>query len=141
MVDEGASEGIFKRLTEYFHRSRFDYLAIDLGEASLKLSREPADDARAAVVVNTSDTPLLSASVGFAEAPAGRKHFATRGERVKRGDVLFAVRRFKGVVPVTAPASGTVADVLVKPGEFVAFGQELARVRTTTTTETPDGMD
>jgi biotin carboxyl carrier protein len=77
----------------------------------------------------------LSSSVGFVEAPVEREDFVVPGERVRKGEVLFALRRFAGTVPVIVPANGTLADVLVKPGEFVTFGQEVARMHTEPTTE------
>lgn len=132
MGEESAS--LFHRIVELFERSRFDYLALDIGQASLRLSRAPAADAGRAVGITTAATSVLSSSVGFVEAPVGRERFAATGERVLKGEVLFAVRRFTGVVPVIVPASGILAEVIVKPGEFVNFGQEIARMHTEPTT-------
>jgi biotin carboxyl carrier protein len=126
---------LFDQVAGFFERSRFEYLALYIGEASITLSRAPPADAGQALGVAEAATSVLSSSVGFVEAPVGRAAFAGAGERVSKGEVLFAVRRFAGIVPVIVPADGILTDVLVKPGEFVNFGQEIARLDIESTTE------
>ena len=58
--------------------------------------------------------------------PEGRRRFIEAGEHVMQGEVMFAIRRFRSVVAVSVPASGTVVSVRVSPGDFVEFGQSLA---------------
>jgi hypothetical protein len=130
---------LFERVIEFFERSRFEYLSLDLGPASLRLSREPGGDPRE--IGGTPTAAVLAPSVGFVEPSTGHGRFAARGERVEKGAMLFALRRFSGSVPVLAPASGRVADVLVQPGEFVEFGQALARFHTDSNTEGRDGVE
>ena len=119
-------DGIFGRVVDYFQSSRFDYLALDYAGGSLRLSREPATHAGASLAATSTATTVLATSVGFVELPGGRQRLAEAGEHVEQGEAVFAIRRFRDVVVVSAPTSGTVESVLVKRGDFVDFGQPLA---------------
>lgn len=127
MADPKGPDGRFQRLVEYFHGSRFQFLALDYSGHSLRLSREQhssAGSARRDVRVAT----VLAASVGFVDLPPGRNRFPEAGERVAAGDCLFVIRRFSSKIEVRAGAAGLLASVLIGKGAFVEFGQPLATI-------------
>ena len=47
----------------------------------------------------------------------------TVGQQVNEGDTLLIVESMKMEIPVTAPAAGTVTDILVAEGESVVDDQ------------------
>lgn len=53
---------------------------------------------------------------------------AEPGQVVQRHDVLAIVEAMKTQIPVTAPRAGEIRRVLVKPGESVTAGQQLAEL-------------
>lgn len=55
--------------------------------------------------------------------------YAGQGEPVFEGQDLCEIESAKAVVVITAPASGTLAEILVPEGEAVASEQVLARIR------------
>jgi hypothetical protein len=111
----------FYSLLQYFNASSFDYLSLEHAGRSLRLCRAPAVLA----------APLQSSSVGVIDCAPGRAAWPHVGDQVRAGEPLFAVRRFKTVVRVDAPAAGTIACLSVAPGEFVEFGQALATIEST----------
>ena len=65
----------------------------------------------------------------FYEAPEpGGKPFVQVGDLVQRGDVLCLIEVMKQVTEVTAPQDGQVADVCLKNGSVVEFGQTLIKL-------------
>lgn len=55
--------------------------------------------------------------------------YAGEGEPVFEGQDLCEIESAKAVVVVTAPATGTLSEVLVAEGEQVSSEQLLARIR------------
>ena len=51
---------------------------------------------------------------------------ATAGDQVEEDDVLLILESMKMEIPVTAPAAGTVREILVKEQDVVQEGQVLA---------------
>jgi acetyl-CoA carboxylase biotin carboxyl carrier protein len=50
------------------------------------------------------------------------------GAAVAEDDVIMILESMKMEIPVTSPATGTIADILVKEGEIVGEGQKIAVV-------------
>ncbi|MBM4434710.1 MAG: hypothetical protein FJ028_06365 [Chloroflexi bacterium] len=48
-----------------------------------------------------------------------------KGDEVKRGAVLGAIQSLGHMADITAPAAGTIEEVLVAPGAPVEYGQAL----------------
>jgi biotin carboxyl carrier protein len=112
-------------LIAYFHRSRFDYLALDFAGSSLRLSRDGA----ASNVQRGSARDIVAPSVGFVEAATGRDQFPRMGMPVAEGEPLFRLRRFTDTIEVRAPTGGTLEALLVEQGTFVEYGERIAVLR------------
>ena len=62
----------------------------------------------------------------FYVAPSeGAEPFVSVGDKVKKGQVIGIVEAMKLMNDVVAACSGTVAEVLVKDGDLVEYGQPL----------------
>ena len=122
-----------ERIVEYFERSRFDYLALDYGGKSVRLSR-PVRATEAGAIDETGlhaervafAVNVPAPTVGFVEKVAERTRFPKAGDAVAKDEALFTLRRHKTVLAVRAAASGTLGSVWVGEGDFVEFGQPLA---------------
>lgn len=108
----------FTCILDYFDRSPFAYLALDAGDQSLRLERAVAKAA----------LDLTAPAIGTVVAIPPGGALPKVGDRVLRGQALFALRRFSSVVEIQAPCDGDIGSVDVTPEQFVEFGQALARV-------------
>ena len=52
------------------------------------------------------------------------------GDAVSEDDTVIILESMKMEIPLPAPASGTVSEILVAEGETVAEGDVVARIRT-----------
>ena len=55
--------------------------------------------------------------------------FVKVGDTISEGDVVCIIEAMKFMNEVNSELSGTIAEVLVKDGQFVEFGQELFRLK------------
>ncbi|MCH7685385.1 MAG: acetyl-CoA carboxylase biotin carboxyl carrier protein subunit, partial [Planctomycetes bacterium] len=51
------------------------------------------------------------------------------GDQVSAGQNILVLEAMKMEISVAAPASGTIAEMAVKPGDQVVIGQVLASLR------------
>lgn len=99
---------------------------------SVKVTRraEPAAAQAAAVEQDAVAEPekvqrVRATTVGiFSAAKEWRK-----GDEVKRGAVLGAIQSLGHMADITAPADGSIEEVLVAPGAPVEYGQALFAIR------------
>jgi acetyl-CoA carboxylase biotin carboxyl carrier protein len=75
-------------------------------------------------------TVVKSPIVGtFYTAPSPDKPaFAEVGKNVKRGDTLYIVESMKLMNEVASECDGTVAEIFVKNGQAVEYGQPIMRI-------------
>lgn len=106
----------FTGLIEYFERAPFAYLALDMGGRSVRLERAPVPPAVA----------LSAPGVGTVAVRAQGATLPRPGERIRRGETIMVLRRFRSSIPLDSPTDGTLASIDVSPGQFVEFGQMLA---------------
>ena len=69
---------------------------------------------------------MADIAVGSEGAGVVARGAAIIGRRVAEGDEIVIVEAMKMELPVVAPASGTVAAILVAEGEMVSEGQAIA---------------
>lgn len=92
----------------------------------------PASPPAAAASAPVSDLPAIkSPTVGtYYESPApGEPAFVKVGSKVTSETVVCIIEAMKVFNQITADVDGTIAEVLVKNGDPVDFGQPLFRVR------------
>jgi acetyl-CoA carboxylase, biotin carboxyl carrier protein len=75
-------------------------------------------------------TIVKSPIVGtFYDSPAPDKPpFVRVGQKVKCGDTLFIVESMKLMNEITSECEGTVAEIFVKNGQTVEYGQPIMRI-------------
>ena len=86
----------------------------------------PAESAPAADDANAVKSPMVGTA--YLAPDPGSPNFVSVGDTVKKGDTLLIVEAMKVMNPITAPADGTVKEILIDNGEPVEFDQPLAIV-------------
>ncbi len=66
--------------------------------------------------------------VFYSAASPDAEPFISIGDNVKKGDVLCIVEAMKLMTEITAEVDGEVADICVKNGDIVEFGQVLFKL-------------
>ena len=59
----------------------------------------------------------------------GAKKFVELGQKVKKGQTIMIIEAMKTMNHIPSTQDGTIAEVLVKDGEPVEFGQPLISVK------------
>lgn len=93
-----------------------------IAAASVPASAEPAGPPPGAVL-----SPMVG-TVYMSPEPDARP-FVAIGERVAAGQTLVIIEAMKVMNPIIAAHSGTVAEILVRNGQPVEFGEVLMVVR------------
>jgi len=106
------------RILDYFEHSPFEALALEAGGQALLLQRVPPPPT----------VTLTAPSVGTVIVSPSAIALPRPGDRVARGQALFALRRFKTLIEVRSPHAGEIVAVDVAAGQFAEFGQALARI-------------
>jgi acetyl-CoA carboxylase biotin carboxyl carrier protein len=75
---------------------------------------------------NIVTSPLVGTF--YASSAPDKPAFATVGKTVKKGDTLFIVESMKLMNEVASEFDGTVAEILVKNGAAVEYGQPVMRI-------------
>ncbi|MBS0480044.1 MAG: acetyl-CoA carboxylase biotin carboxyl carrier protein, partial [Proteobacteria bacterium] len=90
-------------------------------------SAAPATESAAAPsTANAVKSPMVGTAY-LAPNPEA-KPFVAIGQKVAAGDTLLIIEAMKVMNPITAPAAGTVAAILVDSGQPVEFDQPLVVV-------------
>lgn len=79
-----------------------------------------------AMAGNVVTSPIVGTFYS-ASAP-GKPPYVKVGDTVSTGDVLFIIESMKLMNEVTSEFSGKVAEILVKDGQPVEFGQPIMRI-------------
>ncbi len=72
---------------------------------------------------NAVKSPMVGTA--YLTPEPGAANFVAVGDKVRKGDTLLIVEAMKVMNPITAPAEGTVAAILIDNGAPVEFGQPL----------------
>lgn len=90
----------------------------------------PAAKAPDAAPAKEAGTVVKSPIVGtyYGAASPDKPAFAAPGKAVKKGDTLFIVESMKLMNEVASECDGTVAEIYVKDGQPVEYGQKIMRI-------------
>ena len=129
---------IIEELTGYLKEFNLSEIEYAEGTTKVKVSRS----------INTSNTILsevkkkfsvtedngnyvTSPIVGTAylASEPGAKKFVEVGQKIKKGQTIMIIEAMKTMNHVPSTQDGTIAEVLVKDGEPVEFGQPLISVK------------
>lgn len=104
-------------------------LTFDL-TATPVIAAEPATATAAAKETATGADVLAASTVGvFYHSPSpGAAAFVKEGDQITPGQQVGIIEAMKLMLPVEADRPGRIAEVLVKDGESVEFGQPLFRI-------------
>lgn len=130
-----------KKLIELLIESDLQSIEVKDGEQSVSMTRRLPEPVAAAPAtsppINTANfsisepkgTTECAPMVGvFYTAPSPNEpNFIKAGQAVQAGDTLGIIEAMKIMNPLEATQSGVVAEVLVKNGEVVQFGQPIIR--------------
>jgi len=83
-------------------------------------------EAPGAETANAVRSPMVGTA--YLHAEPGADPFITVGAKVKAGDTLLIVEAMKVMNPITAPAAGTVKQILIENAQPVEFDQPLVVV-------------
>ena len=76
---------------------------------------------------NYVTSPIVGTA--YLASEPGAKKFAEVGQKIKKGQTIMIIEAMKTMNHVPSTQDGTIAEVLVKDGEPVEFGQPLISVK------------
>jgi len=90
-----------------------------------------AEGAKEATTEESGGKVITAPIVGtfYQSSAPGETPFVKVGDTVSEGDVVCIIEAMKFMNEVNSGVSGTIAEILVKDGEFVEYGQELFRLK------------
>jgi acetyl-CoA carboxylase biotin carboxyl carrier protein len=139
---------LVRELAELLSANALTEIEVEDGDRKIKVRREAAPviaAAPAAPPAAAAPPPASPAAPAVDEVPAnavkspmvgtcflspqpGSPPFVAVGDSVKAGDTLLIIEAMKVMNPITAPAAGTVKQLLVSDGQPVEFDQPLVVV-------------
>jgi len=138
---------LVRELAELLSETGLTEIEVEDGDRKIKVSRgmvaaapapaisvaAPASPAPAAAaepaapdVSNAVRSPMVGTAYLFPEP--GADPFIKVGDKVKVGDTLLIVEAMKVMNPITAPAAGTVKQILIENAQPVEYDQPLVVV-------------
>lgn len=130
-----------EKIIKIFEDSKIAKLDLELGDMKIKLEKndkpvqpiyvESAGLEQVQTELKSSaadnNTHIKSPVVGTFYQQRAEKHppFITKGQKVKKGDVLCIIEAMKVMNEITSPVDGTIIDILVNNEDLVQFDQDL----------------
>ncbi len=107
---------------------------VQSGVSSTSVAEQPKEEVKSeeeAVASQTTGGTIIKAPIVgtfYASAAPDKPAYVKVGDAIAEGDTLCIIEAMKFMNEVPSEVSGTIAEIFVKDGEFVEFGQELFRV-------------
>ena len=136
-----------RELAELLSETGLTEIEVEDGERKIKVSRAAPVAAPVAAAPATAPAPApapapaepaapdLSSAVrspmvgtAYLHPEPGADAFIKVGDKVKAGDTLMIIEAMKVMNPITAPAAGTVKQILIENAQPVEFDQPLVVV-------------
>jgi acetyl-CoA carboxylase biotin carboxyl carrier protein len=99
-------------------------------ESAFRDAKEPItilpEDEKKTLNGNVISAPIVGTF--YASPSPEEPPFVSKGQRVKKGDVLCIIEAMKVMNEVTSSFEGTVADILANNEELVEYGRPLFRI-------------
>lgn len=138
---------IVKDLIAALGKSRVDTLRLETQDFKLTLERPaptaqacaPAQPAAAQPCAQATEGPAAAEPEGtvvtspivgtfYVSSSPDKPPFVKVGQQVKKGDTLFIVESMKLMNEIASECAGTVAEIYVKNGQGVEYGQPVMRI-------------
>ena len=129
---------IIEELTSYLKEFNLSEIEYAEGTTKVKVSRSintsntiSSEVKKKISVTKDNGNYITSPIVGTAylASEPGAKKFAEVGQKIKKGQTIMIIEAMKTMNHVPSTQNGTIAEVLVKDGEPVEFGQPLISVK------------
>ena len=129
---------IIEELVDYLKEFNLSEIEYAEGTTKVKVSRSintsntiSPEIKKKFSVTEDNGTYVTSPIVGTAylASEPGAKKFIEVGQKIKKGQTIMIVEAMKTMNHVPSTQDGTIAEVLVKDGEPVEFGQPLISVK------------
>ena len=129
---------IIEELTGYLKEFNLSEIEYAEGTTKVKVSRSintsntiSSEVKKKISVTEDNSNYVTSPIVGTAylASEPGAKKFAEVGQKIKKGQTIMIIEAMKTMNHVPSTQNGTIAEVLVKDGEPVEFGQALISVK------------
>ena len=129
---------IIEELTSYLKEFNLSEIEYAEGTTKVKVSRSintsntiSSEVKKKISVTEDNGNYVTSPIVGTAylASEPGAKKFAEVGQKIKKGQTIMIIEAMKTMNHVPSTQDGTIAEVLVKDGEPVEFGQPLISVK------------
>ena len=129
---------IIEELTGYLKEFNLSEIEYAEGTTKVKVSRSintsntiSSEVKKKISVTEDNGNYVTSPIVGTAylASEPGAKKFSEVGQKIKKGQTIMIIEAMKTMNHVPSTQDGTIAEVLVKDGEPVEFGQPLISVK------------
>ena len=129
---------IIEELTDYLKEFNLSEIEYAEGTTKVKVSRSintsntiSSEVKKKNSIIEDNGNYVTSPIVGTAylASEPGAKRFAEVGQKIKKGQTIMIIEAMKTMNHVPSTQDGTIAEVLVKDGEPVEFGQPLISVK------------
>ena len=129
---------IIEELTGYLKEFNLSEIEYAEGTTKVKVSRSintsntiSSEVKKKISITQDNGNYVTSPIVGTAylASEPGAKKFAEVGQKIKKGQTIMIIEAMKTMNHVPSTQDGTIAEVLVKDGEPVEFGQPLISVK------------
>lgn len=119
IVDQSNVERTISRVQEEVLCDKKEVVVIEEQKAPVKEEQ----DNNVEIVVS----PIVGTF--YASPGPNEKVFVSKGDRVKKGDILCIVEAMKLMNEISSDIDGTIVDVLVENEDMVEYGQPIIKIR------------